>query len=131
MEFAEVASMGMELLASPYLAADQGGFYTQADARRAMVEQLEGMIIFWPYMAVVDASSTGSTRTPEKASDPAQCDAAWGKLWDRFMPGVDWSGLEEVKVTGWHRKLHILPCPYIMWNTAWLTWERCRSGAIP
>jgi oligoendopeptidase F len=111
MEFAEVASMSMELLASPYLAADQGGFYTQSDARRAMVEQLEGMITFWPYMAVVDAFQHWVYENPQKACDPGQCDTTWSKLWDRFMPGVDWGGLEDIKVTGWHRKLHIHTTP--------------------
>ncbi len=28
------------------------------------------------------------------------------------MKGVDWSGLEEEKVTGWHRKLHIHMDPF-------------------
>jgi oligoendopeptidase F len=112
MEFAEVASMSMELLASPYLTADQGGFYTPADARRALVEQLEGMITFWPYMAVVDAFQHWVYENPTIAADTGQCDATWNKLWDRFMPGVDWSGLEDLKVTGWQRKLHILTDPF-------------------
>ena len=38
MEFAEVASMSMELLAAPYLPASAGGFYTDKDAARARVE---------------------------------------------------------------------------------------------
>ena len=112
MEFAEVASMSMELLASPYLAAEQGGFYSQADARRALVEHLEGMITFWPYMAVVDAFQHWAYENPGKASDPGQCDATWSKLWKRFMPGVDWSGLEDFEATGWQRKLHILTSPF-------------------
>jgi oligoendopeptidase F len=122
MEFAEVASMSMELLASPYLTASQGGFYSQADARRAMVEQLEGMITFWPYMAVVDAFQHWAYENPAKAADPGQCDATWNKLWDRFMPGVDWSGLEDIKITGWQRKLHILTDPfyYVEYGLAYL-----------
>ena len=122
MEFAEVASMSMELLASPYLTAEQGGFYTQADARRAMTEQLEGMITFWPYMAVVDAFQHWVYENPGKAADPAQCDATWSNLWERFMPGVDWSGLEDFKVTGWQRKLHILTLPfyYVEYGLAYL-----------
>lgn len=28
------------------------------------------------------------------------------------MPGVDWSGLEEERMTGWHRKLHIFTVPF-------------------
>jgi len=122
MEFAEVASMSMELLASPYLTAEQGGFYTQADARRAMTEQLEGMITFWPYMAVVDAFQHWVYENPGKAADPTQCDATWSNLWERFMPGVDWSGLEDFKVTGWQRKLHILTLPfyYVEYGLAYL-----------
>jgi oligoendopeptidase F len=37
MEFAEVSSMGMELLAAPYLAKKNGGVYSDADAARARV----------------------------------------------------------------------------------------------
>ena len=112
MEFAEVASMSMELLASPYLTTDQGGFYSQADTRRALVEHLEGMITFWPYMAVVDAFQHWVYENPSSAADPAQCDLTWGKLWDRFMPGEDWSGLDDFKGTGWQRKLHIFENPF-------------------
>ena len=46
MEFAEVASMAMEFLASPYLARDRGGFYTEGDAARAISEHLERSILF-------------------------------------------------------------------------------------
>jgi oligoendopeptidase F len=34
MEFAEVASMGMEYLTSPYLGQEYGGFYSKEDAAR-------------------------------------------------------------------------------------------------
>ena len=42
MEFCEVASMGMELIAAPYLRADRGGFYTEADTRHAYAESSRG-----------------------------------------------------------------------------------------
>jgi oligoendopeptidase F len=112
MEFAEVASMGMELLASPYLTKANGGFYTEAEAGRARVEHLEGMILFWPYMAAVDSFQQWVYENPKEGADPAVCDQKWGELWDRFIPGVDYSGLEEVKNTGWHRKLHIHQVPF-------------------
>ena len=41
--------MGMELLASPYLAEEGGGFYSPQDAARARVEHLERWLLFWPY----------------------------------------------------------------------------------
>jgi len=112
MEFAEVASMGMELLASPYLTRKDGGFYTQAEAARARVEHLERNILFWPFMAVVDAFQHWVYENPEDGSNADKCDAKWGELWDRFIPGVDWSGLEDVKATGWQRKLHIHQIPF-------------------
>ncbi len=112
MEIAEVASMSMELLSSPYLTKDQGGFYSPEDANRARVEHLEEAILFWPYMAVVDGFQHWAHTHAADAVDPAQCDAVWADLWARFMKGVDWSGLEDVLVTGWQRKLHIFLDPF-------------------
>ncbi len=112
MEFCEVASMGMELLAAPYLTNDYGGFYDAAEAARARIEHLEGILLFLPYMAVVDAFQHWVYTHPSEAADAANCDAAWGALWDRFMPGVDYDGFEDERVSGWHRKLHIFHIPF-------------------
>jgi oligoendopeptidase F len=112
MEFAEVASMAMELLAAPYLARSQGGVYSEADAARARIEHLESEILFWPYMAVVDAFQHWVYENPEAAMDASNCDSEWARLWQRFMRGVDWSGLEQEMMTGWHRKLHIHEVPF-------------------
>ncbi len=111
MEFAEVASMAMELMAAPYLPKSKGGFYTEVEATRARSEHLEEIILFWPYMAVVDAFQHWAY-TDAAASDPANCDAKWSELWDRFMVGIDYSGMDDVKTTGWQRKLHIFEIPF-------------------
>ncbi|MCU0475978.1 MAG: M3 family oligoendopeptidase [Anaerolineae bacterium] len=111
-EFCEVASMGMELLASPYLTTDHGGYYTAKDAARARIEHLSGILQFWPYMAVVDSFQHWVYSNHTAATDPAHCDAKWAELWDRFMPGIDYSGLDDIKATGWHRKLHIFQIPF-------------------
>jgi oligoendopeptidase F len=131
-EFAEVASMSMELLATPYLTIDQGGFYSPADAARARIEQLEHLITFWPYMAVVDAFQHWVYENPQKAEKADQCDAEWGALWQRFMPGVDWSGLEDAMLTGWHRKLHIhtIPFYYVEYGMAQLGAIQVWSNAL-
>jgi oligoendopeptidase F len=63
-------------------------------------------------MAVVDAFQQWVYENPSQGANPAACNARWGELWDRFLPGVDWDGLEEVKETGWHRKLHIHTAPF-------------------
>jgi oligoendopeptidase F len=112
MEFSEVASMGMELLASPYLTRQNGGFYSESEAAYARIEHMESEILFWPFMAVVDLFQHWAYENPSAGADPAACNVQWGELWDRFLPGVDWSGLEEIKVTGWHRKLHIHTVPF-------------------
>jgi len=112
MEFNEVASMAMELLGSRYLSLDGQGFYTPQEAARARAEHLVAMLRFWPYMAVVDAFQHWVYENHAAASDPANCDAAWTELWQRFMGGVDWSDLEDEMATGWQRKAHITQTPF-------------------
>ena len=71
LEFAEVASMAMELLASPYLDAQPGcRFYTPQAARRFRIAHLEHILAFWPYMAVVDAFQHWVYTHPDQASRP-------------------------------------------------------------
>jgi oligoendopeptidase F len=111
-EFAEVASMSMELLASPYKTKERGGFYTDSEAARAMIELLELSITFWPYMALVDAFQHWIHENPAQGSDSSECERKWGHLWDRFMPGIDYSGLEDAKETYWHRQSHIFGAPF-------------------
>ncbi|PJF21903.1 MAG: M3 family oligoendopeptidase [Phototrophicales bacterium] len=110
-EFAEVASMAMELLASPYLTQEFGGYYTAEEAARDRIEHLENIIFFWPYMAVVDGFQLWAYTSGDAAKDPAACDEKWGELWDRFMR-LDYSGLDDEKKTGWHRKQHIFRYPF-------------------
>lgn len=109
-EFHEVAAITMELLAAPYMA--QAGFYDPQQAARARVEHLENMLRFWPYIAVVDAFQHWAHSHPDRAADPANCDAAWADLWVRFMDYEDWSGLDDALRTGWQRKLHIFQSPF-------------------
>ncbi|MEM6281773.1 MAG: M3 family oligoendopeptidase, partial [Chloroflexota bacterium] len=111
-EFAEVASMSMELLAAPYFETENGGFYDEVGAARARIEHLDGIIRFFPYMAVVDAFQHQVYENPQAAMNPDNCDAWWEELWDQFMPGVNWAGIEDIKRTGWHRKLHIFLIPF-------------------
>jgi oligoendopeptidase F len=112
MEFNEVASMAMELLAAPYLPESEGGFYSEADAARDRIQHLEKIVFFWPYMAVVDAFQHWIYENHVEASNPDNCDAKWAELWDRFMVGIDFNGLAPDKSNGWHRKRHIHRTPF-------------------
>ncbi len=110
LEFSEVASMAMELLAAPFIASS--GLYDLADAARFRIAHLEHILTFWPYMAVVDSFQHWVYSHPEQAINPEICDALWLDLWHEFIPGVDWRGLEEPAMTGWHRKQHIFRSPF-------------------
>ena len=111
-EFAEVASIGMEFLGSPYLSAQKGGFYSEADAARARIAHLESAISFFPYMAMVDALQHWIYEHPDAAMDLAACDEVWVKLTDRYLPHLDWTGLEAEKPARWHWQLHIFQAPF-------------------
>lgn len=132
LEFSEVASMSMELLTYPYLDETNGGIYSQADANRARVVHLERILTFWPYMAVVDAFQHWVYTHLEQAADPANCDRTWLELWLRYLPGVDWSGLEEAAMTGWQRKQHIFRAPfyYVEYGVAQLGSVQVWSNAL-
>ncbi len=111
-EFTEVASTAMELLTAPYF-AQEGSFYTPEEAARAQVKYLESALIFWPYMARVDLFQHWLYENPHDGNDPAKCDEHWAALVDQFNPGVDWSGLEVYKMTGWqHTPRHVFLYPF-------------------
>ena len=96
----------------PHTCSDQGGFLLPCRCAPLRIETPGRKFTFWPYMAVVDAFRHWVYENPDAATDPVNCDRTWGEQWDRFMRGVDWGGLEEEKVTGWHRKLHIFQVPF-------------------
>lgn len=132
MEFAEVASMGMEFLALPYLEQKYGGFYEPADSARARVDHIEASLLFWPYMAMVDAFQHWAYENFEEGCNPQKCDEKWGELEARFRPHIDWSGYEEVMKTGWQRKDHIHQAPfyYVEYGLAQLGAVQIWAGAI-
>jgi oligoendopeptidase F len=138
-EFSEVASMGMELLAAPYLEASRGGFYGKRDAHRAHADELRIDARFLPYMAVVDAFQHWVYVDAPENVTARDLDAVWSELWDRFMPGIDFRGLQAEKETGWHRKLHIFQIPfyYVEYGLAllgalqvWRNALRDQTGAV-
>jgi oligoendopeptidase F len=111
-EMMEVASMSMEYLTAPYLAEAEGGFYSPQDAARARIEHLEGAILFWPYMAVVDGFQQWAYTHPDDAIDPQKCGAKWTELRQRFEPDIDWTGYEDALANGWQEKVHIFEVPF-------------------
>lgn len=109
-ESAELASMSMELLASPHLARPTG-YYSVADATSTRLEHLEDTLLSLAHIASVDAFQ-GWIYTNAQGGDAAARDQAWLGLRDRFEPGIDWSGLEAERIARWYRQLHIFLYPF-------------------
>ncbi|MGQ0628246.1 MAG: M3 family oligoendopeptidase [Phycisphaerales bacterium] len=106
LEFCEVASMSMELAAYPYL--DE--FFSPADAQRARRVHMEQLASILPWIATIDQfqdwlyTHVGHTRQ-ERAR-------VWMGLMNRFGSGTNWTGLEHVLESLWHRQLHLFTAPF-------------------
>ena len=105
-EFAEVASFGMELLGLDCL--DE--FYDSEELARARRKQLERVAWLFPWVATIDAfqhfiyTNPGHTR--------AQRRTQWLALHERFGGSADWTGYEETRAHLWHRQLHLFEVPF-------------------
>lgn len=132
-EFAEVASMGMELVAGPFLDA----FYNADEAARAWKEHVDGIVRFFPYMAMIDQFQDWVYTHP--GHDRGARKTAWQALNRRFSDWVDYSDCEEARDYLWHRKGHPFTVPfyYVEYGIAqlgalgvWLNSRRDYAGAI-
>ena len=111
-EMAEVASMSMELLASPFISKKSGGYYSEDDARRSRADALEGIILFFPHCASVDAFQQW-IYLDEAGRDDVARDRKWLDLRRRFEGGsVDWSGLDDERIARWYQQPHFFGSPF-------------------
>lgn len=112
-EFAEVASMSMELFG-----LDRFGLFYPGDeqaGRRAQQELLEGIVRFFPWMAVIDRFQHWVYAHP--AHSVEERTAAWLEITDAFGTrhggvGVDWSGLDDELASYWQRQIHLPHYPF-------------------
>ncbi|MFQ5462823.1 MAG: M3 family oligoendopeptidase [Phycisphaerae bacterium] len=132
-EFAEVASFGMEMLSLDYL--DE--FYDGEDLARARRSQLEGIISLFPWVATIDAFQHSVYTAPEHDHDQRR--AWWLELHERFGGIADYTGYEEALAYNWQRQLHLYEVPfyYIEYGIAklgalqvWRNAKRDRSQAV-
>ncbi|MCH2142763.1 MAG: M3 family oligoendopeptidase [Phycisphaerales bacterium] len=105
-EFAEVASMSMELIAHPYL--DE--YLSQEDADRARRTHLEGVISSLCWIATIDAFQHWLYTHPHHTQD--QREIYWLELHAIYGPDVSWEGLDTARAKLWHRQLHLFEVPF-------------------
>ncbi len=106
LEFAEVASMGLEALATEHWHE----VHPPGEAARAVRDALEDVVAGLPWIALVDAFQHRLYLEPDLGRQGRR--ALWVELAASFLPGVEWRGLEEERACGWHGQLHIFEAPF-------------------
>ena len=130
MEFCEVASMAMELIAMPRIDVfyNDSTFSREAQrsalpsentnaespeekVARAQRKHLEGIVRFFPWMATIDQYQHWLYTHPEHTHEERL--TAWLDTLDRFGSDVvDWTGLEDARKWMWQRQLHLFHHPF-------------------
>lgn len=113
-EFNEVASMAMELLASPYLTDKQGGYFTEVEAARFRADHMREIIHQWTFIAIGVAFQHWVYTHHEAATDPTNCDTKWMELWSQYQRGVDWGEYKDFILNGWRSLPHFFHTPFYM-----------------
>ncbi|GCE28121.1 oligoendopeptidase F [Dictyobacter alpinus] len=111
LEFAEVASTTMELLGVMYL--HQSGLCTLAEETRLRIQHFERFVTqLFPLAVRGDAFQHWVYENPEQAMDLDACGQKWVELSLRYVPDIDWSGLEAQRWSEWQQVRHFYGWPF-------------------
>lgn len=111
LEFAEVASTTIELIGTMYL--HQAELCTQAEETRLRMQHLERFVTqLFPLAVRGDAFQHWVYENPERAKDLEACDQKWEELSRRYVPNIDWSGLEAQRRSEWQQVRHFYGWPF-------------------
>ena len=102
----EVHSMGMEYLSMKHMET----FFSPEDATKFRRNRWKQAVQLVCYIAVVDEFQHWIYENPEAAPD--ERDAAWKRISDTYMPGIDFSGLEKYETLRWYAQGHIFWMPF-------------------
>jgi oligoendopeptidase F len=106
-EFAEVASMSMELLGGEQL---DGTFYNHEDAVRSRQKHLEEIARLLPWIATIDAFQHWIYTNPNHTHE--QREEFWLKLRERFAGLESWENYDDVQRSFWQRQGHLFTAPF-------------------
>ena len=102
----EIHSMGMEYLSQPYL--DE--FFEPEALARFRKDRWSRAVFLLCYVCVVDEFQHRIYENPDMSPD--ERDALWNEIQDKYMPGVDWTGHEDLQKSRWYAQLHIFRYPF-------------------
>lgn len=132
-EFAETASMSMELMGLEHLAS----VYASADSKRARRKHLEGVLRTLCWIASIDAFQAWVYGSPRHTRDERR--VAWLDIRRRFGGDVDWHDLHDAQAMQWIAQTHVFnhPLYYIEYGIAqvsalqiWRRYRRDPRGAV-
>ena len=132
-EFAEVASMSMELLTQP----GWDIFYEGGDANRARRAHLEGVIFLLPWIATIDSFQHWVYSNPEHTREERE--SAWIEIRERFGSEMNWDDIDGFRGVSWQVQGHLYGAPfyYIEYGIAqlgslqlWQTHRKDRGEAL-
>lgn len=107
-EIAEVASMSMELFTMDHWSVF---FPNPEELKRAKQQQLERVIILFPWIATIDEFQHWMYLNPGHTR--AERETAWMRMLDSYTsPVLDISGTESYRAFLWQRQLHLYEVPF-------------------
>jgi oligoendopeptidase F len=120
-EFVEVPSQSMEVLALPFLQAENGGFYSSAELKRVRRTQISGVVHLLTWIAFMDSFQHWIYREAPSEVTIEEMDEKAAELVQRFMPQTNWSAFRKELGKSWHYH-HIFTAPfyYIEYGLSWL-----------
>ncbi len=126
-EFAETASMSMELMALEELDA----IYGADDARRARASHFERVLRILPWIASIDAFQHWLYGNPDAVTEARV--EQWRSIRARFAPGIDYGEIEDALDYQWASQSHLFSHAfyYIEYAIAQIAalqvWQRYRN----
>ena len=105
-EFAEVASMSMELLTQPWW----DKFYESEEADRARRAHLEGVVFLLPWIATIDSFQHWIYANPGHSREERA--EVWLSIRDKFGSDMDWTGHTDFRELSWQQQGHLFGVPF-------------------
>ena len=106
-EFAEVASMSMEMITGEHY---EGDFYNKDDAKRSNWKEFVDNVKLFTWVATIDAYQHWIYTHPVHTRDERV--RAWVSTFNRFCGLESYEGLESSRAYRWQRQLHVFEVPF-------------------
>ncbi len=105
-DVAEIHSTGLEYLSLPYITE----FFNPEQADKFRHSLWKGKVALICLTAVGDEFQHWIYENPDATA--VEREAMWGHLTDLYQPGIDYSGMEHYRNSGWYSIAHFFQSPF-------------------